>query len=169
MKAFVLGAGLGTRLRPLTNHRPKPLIPVANRPLIEYAFDHLIGAGAGELIVNTHWCSEAYPVAFPGSTYCGVPLTFRREWPEVLETAGGIKNVEGLLGSDGPFWVYNGDILCTLPLAPALKAHRAAGNEVTLVLRSGGGPLQVACDLDGGRVTDIGGRVDASITQRFLF
>jgi NDP-sugar pyrophosphorylase family protein len=168
MKAFVLGAGLGTRLRPLTSQRPKPLIPVANRPLIEYAFDHLLGAGVDDLVVNTHWCAEAYATAFPTASYRDVPLAFRHEWPEVLETAGGIKNVEDLLGG-GTFWVYNGDILSTLPLAPALRAHRAAGNEVTLVLRSQGGPLQVAFDAHSGRITDIGGRVDAQCAPRFLF
>jgi len=177
MKAFVLGAGLGTRLRPLTNHHPKPLIPVANRPLIEYAFDHLLSVGVESLVVNTHWCAEAYATAFPegaksaertGPSYRGVPLTFRHEWPEVLETAGGIKNVEDLLQA-GTFWVYNGDILSTLPLAPALHAHRATGNEVTLVLRSQGGPLQVACDAKSGRITDIGGRIDAQQSPRYLF
>jgi mannose-1-phosphate guanylyltransferase len=174
MNAFVLGAGLGTRLRPLTNRRPKPLIPVANRPLIEYAFDHLIDAGVKKIAVNTHWRPEAYDLAFPqdarpgASSYRDVPLSFRREWPEILETAGGIKNVQDLMG-DETFWVYNGDILSTLPLAPALHAHRAAGNEVTLVLRSRGGPLQVAFDPKSGRLTDIGGRVDASAAPRYLF
>jgi len=168
MKAFVLGAGLGTRLRPLTSQRPKPLIPVANRPLIEFGFNHLLGGGVDGLVVNTHWRAEAYAEAFPRPTYRDVPLTFRHEWPEVLETAGGIKNVEELLGND-TFWVYNGDILSTLPLAPALRAHRDAGNEVTLVLRSQGGPLQVAFDAHNGRITDIGGRVNAQSEPRFLF
>jgi NDP-sugar pyrophosphorylase family protein len=168
MKAFVLGAGLGTRLRPLTSQRPKPLIPVANRPLIEYGFDHLLGSGVDGLVVNTHWRAEAYTTAFPAASYRDVPLTFRHEWPEVLETAGGIKNVEDLLGA-GTFWVYNADILSTLPLSPALRAHRDAGNEVTLVLRSQGGPLQVAFDAQTGRITDIGGRVEAQSTPRYLF
>ena len=168
MNAFVLGAGLGTRLRPLTAQRPKPLIPVANRPLIEYAFDHLLGVGVERLVVNTHWSAEAYATAFPEPSYRGASLTFRREWPEILETAGGIKNCADLL-SGGTFWVYNGDLFSTLPLAPALHAHRAAGNEVTLILRSRGGPLQVAFEGNAGRITDIGGRVDAQCAPRFLF
>ena len=168
MNAFILGAGLGTRLRPLTAQRPKPLIPVANRPLIAHAFDHLLGVGVARLIVNTHWCAEAYATAFPEPSYRGAPLLFRRESPEILETAGGIKNCADLL-QGGTFWVYNGDILSTLPLAPALHAHRAAGNEVTLVLRSHGSPLQVAFEGETGRVTDIGGRVDAPRAPRFLF
>lgn len=166
--AFVLGAGLGTRLKSLTSRRPKPLIPVANRPLITYAFDHLLAAGVERLVVNTHWRSEAYGRAFPETTYRGVPIVFRDEQPEVLETAGGIWNVRDQLG-DGTFIVYNGDILSDLPLGPAIEAHRAQGNEVTMILRYSGGPLQVAFDAASGRVTDIGQRVDANAGPRFLF
>lgn len=166
--AFVLGAGLGTRLKSLTARRPKPLIPVANRPLITYAFDHLLGAGVERLVVNTHWRSEAYTRFFPEPSYRGVPLAFRDEQPEVLETAGGIWNVRDLLGA-GAFLVYNGDILSDLPIEPALRVHHDAANEVTMVLRSTGGPLQVAFDAATGRVTDIGNRVDATAGPRFLF
>jgi len=166
--AFVLGAGLGTRLKSLTALRPKPLIPVANRPLITYAFDHLLGAGVERLVVNTHWRSEAYARFFPDPAYHNTSLAFRDEQPEVLETAGGIWNVRDLLGA-GTFFVYNGDILSDLPLAPAVRAHRDSGNEVTMVLRSSGGPLQVAFDAASGRVSDIGNRVDATAGPRFLF
>ncbi len=166
--AFVLGAGLGTRLRAITLRRPKPLIPVVNRPLITYAFDHLIGVGVERLVVNTHWQAERYAEFFPDASYRGRPLLFRHESPDVLETAGGIWNVRDLLG-DEPFIVYNGDIFTDLPLAPALRAHRENGNEVTLVLRSKDGPLQVACDTASGRVTDLSGRVDPAGDRRFLF
>jgi mannose-1-phosphate guanylyltransferase len=168
-QAFVLGAGLGTRLKALTqNYRPKPLIPVANRPLITYAFDHLRSAGVTRFVVNTHWRAEAYGEAFPQPVYEGLRIEFRHEWPEVLETAGGIKNVEDLLGNR-PFWVYNGDILSTLPLAPAIEAHTKSGNEVTLVLRSKDGPLQISFDDKTGRIVDIGGRLGASQESAFLF
>jgi len=166
--AFVLGAGLGTRLKSLTARRPKPLIPVANRPLITYAFDHLLGVGVERLVVNTHWRSEAYAQVFPEPVYRGAALAFRDEQPEVLETAGGIWNVRDLLGG-GAFLVYNGDILSDLPLEPAIRAHFDRGNEVTMVLRSSGGPLQVAFDAASGRVTDIGDRVDPAAAPRFLF
>ena len=166
--AFVLGAGLGTRLKSLTARRPKPLIPVANRPLITYAFDHLLGVGVERFVINTHWRSEAYAHTFPQPLYRGAALAFRDEQPAVLETAGGIWNVRDLLGS-GAFIVYNGDILSDLPLETALRAHRDGGNEVTMVLRSHGGPLQVAFDAASGRVTDIGDRVDAAAGPRFLF
>jgi NDP-sugar pyrophosphorylase family protein len=166
--AFVLGAGLGTRLKSLTQQRPKPLIPVANKPLITYAFDHLLAAGVRRLIVNTHWRAEAYAAAFPHGTYRGVNIEFRHESPEILETAGGIKNVEDLL-RDETFIVYNGDILTDLPLQPAIDAHLRARNEVTMVLRAKDGPLQVAFDPRSGRVTDIGKKLDPASHAAFLF
>jgi len=165
-RAFVLGAGLGTRLKRLTELLPKPLIPLAGKPLITFAFDHLIGAGIRELVVNTHHRAAAYQNAFPSSTWRGVPIAFRHE-PELLETAGGIKNVEDLLG-DAPFLVYNGDVLATLPLQPAIAHHLASGNEVTLLLRSRGEALHVAFEAapepaaggcPAGRVSDIRGRL----------
>lgn len=166
--AFVLGAGLGTRLKSLTACRPKPLIPVVNRPLIEFAFDHLLGVGIKRLIVNTHWRAERYAEFFPGEKYRGAELIFREETPEILETAGGIWNVRDLLG-DAPFIVFNGDILTTLRLEPAIAAHLASGHEVTMILRSKDGPLQVAFAEARGLVTDIGGRLDAGSVARFLF
>ena len=102
--AFVLGAGLGTRLKTLTARRPKPLIPVINKPLIAYAFDHLLAHGMERFVVNTHWKSEVYDHEFPEASYAGAPIAFRDEQPEVLETAGGIKNVQDLIG-DAPFVV----------------------------------------------------------------
>src|SRR6478752_4480883 len=108
--AFVLGAGLGTRLKSLTAHRPKPLIPVINKPLIAYAFDHLLAHGIERFVVNTHWKSEVYDREFPEASYAGAPIAFRDEQPQVLETAGGIKNVQDLIGGE-PFIVYDGDIL----------------------------------------------------------
>ena len=155
-QAFVLAAGLGTRLRPLTDTLPKPLIPVGLKPLITFAFDHLIAeAGVGEFIVNTHHLAGAYAEAFPQGTYRGRPLRFRHE-NVLLETGGGIKNVADLLRpGGGPLLIYNGDILTDLPLGPAIEHHRASGNEVTLVLRSRAGPKHIAWDPASGRLLDI--------------
>jgi NDP-sugar pyrophosphorylase family protein len=166
--AFVLGAGLGTRLKSLTKECPKPLVPVANKPLITYAFDHLLGVGVRRFIVNTHWRADAYATAFPDATYRELPIEFRRESPDILETGGGIKNVEDLLHAE-TFIVYNGDILTDLPLAPAIDAHFAAQNEVTMVLRSKDGPRQVALDPATQRIADIGNRLDPDSRSAFLF
>ena len=167
--AFVLGAGLGTRLRTLTAQLPKPLLPVCNRPLITRAFAHLRTAGVSRFVVNTHWQAQAYGEAFPGGHWEGHPVAFSNESPEVLETAGGLKHAQELLPGGEPFWVYNGDILSTLPLQEAWEAHRRAGNEVTLVLRSKDGPLQVSLERESGRVLDLGCRLQPNRPAEYLF
>ena len=165
MKAFVLGAGLGTRLRPLTERRPKPLVPIYGKPLISFAFDHLIATGITSFVVNTHHCPEAYEVHIPGSTYRGCPIAWLQE-PVLLDTGGGIKNAELLLGSD-PFVVYNGDVLADFPLRPAIDRHLASGHLASLVLRSSGGPLHVQCR--DGLVCDIRHSLGAPEAPSYLF
>jgi NDP-sugar pyrophosphorylase family protein len=166
--AFVLGAGLGERLRPLTDQLPKPLIPVFHRPLITYAFDHLMAAGISEFVVNTHHLPNQYAHAFPAGTYRGSSIAFRDESPVRLETAGGIANVRDLLGNES-FIVYNGDILTNLPLAPLIQAHEAEGNLVTLALRSSGPALHIAYDEANGRVTDIRNKLGTGNEGTHLF
>jgi mannose-1-phosphate guanylyltransferase len=167
-KAFVLAAGQGTRLRPLTDQRPKPLIPVGHKPLITFAFDHLIAeAGVEEFIVNTHHLAPAYAEFFPDNRYRSRPIHFRHE-PVLLETGGGLKNIADLVG-DETFLVYNGDVLTDLPLAPAIAQHRAAGNLVTLVLRSSDGPRHIAWDASTGRITDIRNRLGTGHPTDYAF
>jgi mannose-1-phosphate guanylyltransferase len=165
--AFVLGAGLGTRLRSITARRPKPLIPICGKPLITFAFDHLLENGVTNLVVNTHHCPEAYARHFPARTYRGVPIHFEHE-EVLLETGGGIKNIEHLLRG-GPFIVYNADVLTDLPIERAIAHHFERGNEVTMVLRSRGGPLHVALDESSGRVTDIRRMLGTQPRAEFLF
>lgn len=168
-KAFILGAGLGTRLRPLTENLPKPLVPVCNRPLITYALDHLISdLEAEEFLVNTHHCPDKYGEAFPEGEYRGKKLHFRHE-TTLLDTAGGIDNIRDWLPTEESFAVYNGDILTDLPLAQAWERHCASGDLVTLVLRSVGEELRVGFDRESGRVTDMRGLVDAEWKERFQF
>lgn len=166
--AFVLGAGLGTRLRPLTARRPKPLIPLWNRPLITHAFDHLRQAGVNRLVVNTHWHPEAYDGAFPDRTWSGLPITLRHE-PVLLETAGGIANVADLLPADRSFWVYNGDILATLALAPALDHHLHSDDIATLILRSRGAETVVAYEAPARRVRDLRNLLETGLPSTHQF
>lgn len=151
--AFVLGAGLGTRLRPLTNECPKPLIPIFNKPLITFALDHLIAAGVERFIINTHHRPEAFERFFGTGEYRGYPVELVFE-PVLLETGGGIKNVEKSLGEE-PFLVYSGDILADVPLAPLIAEHFARGNDVTLALRETGLGSGIVCR--DGKVTEIRG------------
>ncbi len=143
--AFILGAGLGTRLRPLTESCPKPLLEVRGRPLVTYAMDHLISAGVERFIVNTHHRPNVYLEKFPDRQWRGRPVLFRHE-PILLDTAGGLKNIEDLLGEDEAIFCYNGDIWTDLPLERALRVHNTKRPEATLILRSNGPILNVAVD-----------------------
>jgi NDP-sugar pyrophosphorylase family protein/aminoglycoside/choline kinase family phosphotransferase len=165
--AFILGAGLGTRLRPLTEKLPKPLLPVGGRPLITYAMDHCLSIGIGRFIVNTHHCAEAYDNAFPGWSRRGMPILFRHE-PVLLDTAGGLKNIEDLLEDDETILVYNGDILSNLPLSQLVAAHAAGGREVTLALRSDG-PLRNVCLDARGEICDLRDLLGNPGVRRCLF
>jgi len=146
--AFILGAGLGTRLRPLTNNVPKPLLTLGGRPIITYAMDHLISAGIERFIVNTHHCAEKYHKVFPNRQWKGIPIIFRHE-EVLLDTAGGIKNIEDLLDNDEIILVYNGDTVCDLPLRHLINEHFSRRREVTLALRSNGSPLNVNLNAHG--------------------
>ncbi len=163
----MLGAGLGTRLKHLTGQKPKPLIPICGKPLITFAFDHLIRHGIERIVVNTHHRPEAYAQTFPDSKYRGLPLHFEHE-PALLETAGGIKNVEHLLRSE-TFLVYNGDILSDLPIDAAIEQHFRQRNEVTLVLRSSGGPLHISLDEKNGQIVDIARRLRSGVEPKYMF
>lgn len=170
--AFVLGAGLGTRLRPLTDQLPKPLIPLFGKPLVTFAFDHLLSVGADRFVVNTHHLPACYDGFFGvvngTGAYRAQRIDFRHE-PVLLETGGGIKNVEDLLCGAEHFVCYNGDILTDLPLGPALACHSESGRLATLVLRSSGGPLHVAFDPSTGCVRDFRGRLHGETGAGFLF
>ncbi len=151
--AFILGAGLGTRLRPLTENIPKPLLEISGRPIITYAMEHLLSAGVKRFIVNTHHCANKYAEAFPKNNYKDIPITFRHE-PVLLDTAGGIKNIEDLIGEDERIIVYNGDIITNMPIEMLIRKHFKLKTSVTLALRSQGPLLNVNID-DNGYVCDM--------------
>lgn len=168
-KAFILGAGLGTRLRPLTESLPKPLVPVWNRPLISFGLDHLISElEVKEFMINTHHCAEAYDIAFPRGRYSGANLSFRHE-QTLLDTAGGIDNIRDWLPADVPTVIYNGDILTDLPLRDAWEAHCGSNNLVTLILRSEGEELRVGFDEGTGEVVDLRGQLRPDWQRRYQF
>ncbi|MES2923725.1 MAG: sugar phosphate nucleotidyltransferase [Verrucomicrobiota bacterium] len=157
-KAFILGAGLGNRLRPLTNRLPKPLVPLFHRPLVEWAMDACIKAGITRFAINTHHLPEAW-----NDFGTGEDVTLFHE-PILLETGGGLKNIAAWVGGD-PLLIHNGDIFSTLTLEKLIATHEASGLPVTLALRSAGPSQAIALDPSGTRVTDIHkllGRADGS-------
>jgi len=127
MKAMVLAAGLGTRLKPLTYELPKPMVPVLDRPVMAHIVRLLESQGFDELIANLHW----FPEAIQG--YFGDRLTYRHE-PELLGTAGGVRNVRDFFGED-PVVVISGDALTDLDVRALVDRHREAGGMATLTVK----------------------------------
>jgi len=152
-KAFVLGAGLGTRLRPLTDVLPKPLLPIFGKQLVTFAIDHLRQIGIEKIWVNTHHLYQRFAVLASDQRYNAVEFVFE---PEILETGGGIKNLQRRIG-DETFIVYSGDILTDVPVEHLLEAHLTQRNDVTLALRSTGLSSAVRWCSDSGRILDLYG------------
>jgi MurNAc alpha-1-phosphate uridylyltransferase len=144
--AMVLAAGLGTRMRPLTDDRPKALVEVGGRALIDHMLDRLVEAGVETAVVNVHAFAdrlEAHLIARQAKGL-GPRIVISDERPQALETGGGIKNALPLLG-DGPIWVANIDSVWIENGAPALDAVAAAWDpgkmDVCLLLASTVGSL----------------------------
>lgn len=150
-QAFVLGAGLGTRLRPLTDELPKPLLPIFQKPLITFCLDHLIAVGIRRFVINTHHLPDHFRALFAGGVYRNMRVELIHE-PILLETGGGIKNAQSLLGSE-PFVVYSGDILTDVDLKKLIDEHDRSGNDVTMGLRKTG--LASGVTLENGHVVSI--------------
>ena len=132
MKAMILAAGLGTRLRPLTLSRPKALMPVGNRPMIDRVIEYLKEYNVDELIVNAHHHKEQLVAHLDDGRPFELNIRVKVE-PEILGTGGGIKNTEGFW-DDEPFVVINGDILTDIDLIRAYQAHQKGDSLITLIL-----------------------------------
>ncbi len=133
MRAMVLAAGLGTRLRPLTLDRPKPLVELAGRPVIAYNLLLLRRWGVREVIINLHHYGAALRAALGDGSRFDLAIHYSPEDP-LLDTGGAIKNAEALLAGDD-FLVLNGDTVIDLPLEELVAAHRSRAATATLVLR----------------------------------
>lgn len=172
-QAFILGAGLGTRLQPLTRRLPKPLVPLFHRSLAEWTMAACERAGIGRFAVNTHHLPEAWAefgedAESGGLTGANGHAAVTRRWrghevslfhePVLLETGGGLKNIASWIG-DEPVLVHNGDIFSTMDLGRLVEAHEASGLPVTLALRSEGEQKRIALDDGRARVTDVRGEL----------
>lgn len=134
MRAMILAAGLGTRLRPLTERTPKPALPVVDVPNIVRTISHLRRSGVTEIVVNLHHRADALRALLGDGSSHGVAVAYSEERPEILGTGGGIRRALPLLG-DGTFLVLNGDALFAPDLAGAIEAHGRGGALATMVVR----------------------------------
>ncbi|WP_297830803.1 N-acetylmuramate alpha-1-phosphate uridylyltransferase MurU [Thermomonas sp.] len=160
MKALIFAAGLGERMRPLTDATPKPLLKVAGKPLIVWHLDKLAAIGVREVVINTSWLADQFPASLGDGRRWGLSLHYSFEGPQPLETGGGMWRALDLLG-DAPFIAVNGDIWSTvdyagLPQAPQAEAH------LVLVDNPDHNPR-------GDFVLDADGRVHSEGEQRLTF
>jgi NDP-sugar pyrophosphorylase family protein len=138
MKAMILAAGLGTRLRPLTDDRPKALVTVAGRTLLEIALCRLRAFGVSEVIVNTHHYAEMIEEYLKADGGFGMRIEISRE-EELLDTGGGLKRaaeffLEGGSGQE-PFLLHNADVMSDIDLGEMVRLHRERGALATLAVQ----------------------------------
>ena len=149
MDAMLLAAGLGTRLRPLTDRLPKALIEVGGVPMLERVARRLIAAGADRLIVNVHHHAEQIEHFVWARGGFGVEVHFSREPEAPLETGGGLLQAAPLLRRDAPFFLHNTDVLTDLPLADLYAAHAQSGALAMLAVMQRATSRYLRFDADG--------------------
>lgn len=152
MKAMILAAGLGTRLRPLTNHVSKPMVQMAGRPCMEYTVRLLQKAGFKDIVVNLHYLPEQIREYFGDGSRFGVRMTYSYE-AELMGTAGGFKRVEHFFGDETAL-IISGDALTDIDLPGFLAFHRECGGIATLALKQVTDPAQYGVVvMDDSRIT----------------
>jgi mannose-1-phosphate guanylyltransferase len=155
MKAMILAAGYGTRLRPITYLLPKPVMPVCGKPLIAYAVENLMHAGIDEIIVNLHYLPDAIE-SFLVDTYDDVNFHFSLEH-QILGTGGGVRRVRHLLEKDEEFLLVNGDTLQSPDLETLVRTRRERNALAALSLRHApANDKFTAVWLDDGRIQGFG-------------
>lgn len=133
MKAMVLAAGRGERMRPLTDATPKPLLAVRGKPLLQWHLEAIRRAGIREVVINLAWLGEQISATFGSGAGLGLMLHYSHEPPGTLETGGGILRALPLLG-DGPFLLVNGDTYTDFDLAAFVAEGLAPGALARLVM-----------------------------------
>lgn len=167
MRAMIVAAGLGTRLRPLTHLRPKPVVPVRGLPLVAYPLALLAAHGVREVVINTHHLPERLRSAAEASCPPGMALRFSHE-AELLGTGGGIRRAAAFLRESDPCLILGGDMVLDYDLGALVAGHRARADAITLLLREDRrakafGTIGVDAE---GRVRRIGRRFDLGAEVR---
>lgn len=128
--AMLLAAGLGMRMRPLTENMPKPMLPVGGKPMLDWALDKCVAAGVERAVINLHHCGDVIKNHLKNRT--DIEIVYSPE-PELLDSGGGVKNALPLLGN-APFFCINTDLVITDGTTPVLLAMAALWNDATMDL-----------------------------------
>ena len=132
MKAMIFAAGLGTRLKPLTDHMPKALVPVAGKPMLEHVIRKLIAAGCDEIVINVHHFADQIIDFIKANNNFGITIHISDETDILLDTGGGIKKASSFFNE--PFLIHNVDILSNVDLKSLYEYHLTSGNDATLLV-----------------------------------
>ncbi|MCL2636082.1 MAG: nucleotidyltransferase family protein, partial [Betaproteobacteria bacterium] len=151
MKAMILAAGRGERLRPLTDHTPKPLLPAGGKPLIVWHLEKLAAAGFCDVVINHAHLGERIERTLGDGSKWGLTIRYSPEPPGALETAGGIAKALPLLG-DAPFLVINGDIWCAVDFSHFSALRIAPGNAHLVLVGNPAHHADGDFSLDGDRI-----------------
>ena len=136
MKALIFAAGLGTRLKPLTDSIPKALVPVGGKPLLQHVIEKLSNSGFNEIVINVHHFPEQIVGFLRDNNNFGLPIDISDESDQLLDTGGGIRKASAFLKGDAPFLVHNVDILSNADLRKPYDNHiRQEGMATLLVSR----------------------------------
>ena len=134
MKAMIFAAGLGTRLKPLTDTMPKALVPVKGVPMLEHVIRKLKAAGFTDIVINVHHFANQIIDFLKEKNNFGINIAISDETAQLLDTGGGIKHAKELLGTDEPILIHNVDILSNMDLKELYAYHQRSGNEATLLV-----------------------------------
>ncbi|MBL9138285.1 MAG: NDP-sugar synthase [Verrucomicrobiales bacterium] len=151
MKAMILCAGYGTRLGDLTRDVPKPMLPVAGRPLLAYLLGHLRDQGFGDIMINLHFRPEMIRDVFGDGSQWALRLEYSPE-EQLLGTAGGVKKAEAFFQGPDPFLVQYGDVLTDQDLGALVKRHRETAALATLLVHQRARSNSVVTLDPGGRI-----------------
>lgn len=159
MIGLVLVGGQGTRLRPLTESVPKPMLPIANRPMIERLVERLAAQGIDEVVLSLGYRPQAFQEAFPDDRIAGIPCRYAVE-DSPLDTAGAIRFAADAAGIDDTFVVLNGDVITDHRLSDLIGLHEVSGAAATISLQRVDDPSRF-----GVVVTDEAGRVEGFVEK----
>ncbi len=148
MNAFIFAAGLGTRLKPLTDTMPKALVPVAGKPLLAHVVEKLKAAGCKKIVINIHHFGDMIIDYVKSQGNFGIDIVFSDEREMLLETGGAIKHAVELLGNE-PFLIHNVDILSNVDIKALWEEHLNSGSAATLLVSKRSSSRALLFDAEG--------------------
>ena len=135
MRAMIFAAGMGTRLRPLTEHTPKALVEVAGKPLLQRTIEHLKDQGFTDVIVNVHHHASQIIGFLMANDHFGINISISDESDQLLDTGGGLKKASWFFDDDSPFLVINADVVSDLDILSLTEYHVSKSSLATVVIR----------------------------------